>query len=127
MEDISTLHPSMQILLKLWEIYIDRADPLMKILHLPTFWTSLTNTLHNPHHVSKSLQALIFAFYLIVISSLEEGECLSLLGESKPDIFCRYKHAARKALMNAGFLHTSSPTTLRAYILFIVSYQTRIS
>lgn len=120
-EDFSSLHPSSQTLFKIWEIYVDRADPLMKLLHLPTFWVSLTNALHDPHHISKSLQALIFAFYLVTISSLEEDECLRLLGGTKPDVFGRYKRTARKALIDAGFLHTSSPTTLRAYSLFIVS------
>ncbi|KAE9372518.1 putative fungal-specific transcription factor [Stipitochalara longipes BDJ] len=120
-ENLASLHPSVKILSKLWDAYIDRADPLMKVLHLPTFWTSLTNALHHPHHVSKSLQALLFAFYLVTISSLEEGECQSLFGGPKPAIFAQYKRAARKALINAGFLHTSSPTTLRAYALFIMA------
>jgi hypothetical protein len=124
-EDLASLHPSIQILPKLWDIYVDRADPLMKLLHLPTFWTSLTNALHHPQHISKSLQALLFAFYLATISSLEEDECQNLLGGLKSITFTRYKRAARQALINAGFLHTSGPMTLRAYSIFIVSYKSR--
>jgi hypothetical protein len=124
-EDLASLHPSFQILPKLWAIYVDRADPLMKLLHLPTFWTSLTNALQHPQHVSKSLQALVFAFYLATISSLEEDECQSLLGGPKSITVTRYKRAARQALINAGFLQTSSPITLRAYAIFIVSCRSR--
>jgi hypothetical protein len=124
-EDLASLHPSIQILPKLWDIYVDRADPLMKLLHLPTFWTSLMNALRTPQHIPKSLQALIFAFYLATISSLEDDECQSLLGGPKSIIFTRFKRAARQALINAGFLHTSSPTTLRAYAIFIVSHKSR--
>jgi hypothetical protein len=79
------------------------------------------SALRTPQHISKSLQALIFAFYLATISSLEEGECQSLLGGLKSVTFTRYKLAARQALISAGFLHTSSPVTLRAYAVFIVS------
>jgi hypothetical protein len=111
----------MQILTKMWDIYVDRVDPLIKLLHLPTFWTTLTDALHHPQRISKSLQAQIFAFYLATISSLEEDECQNLFGGPKSIIFARYKRAARQALINAGFLHTSSPMTLRAYSIFIVS------
>jgi hypothetical protein len=124
-EDLASLHPSIQMLPKLWDIYVDRADPLMKLLHLPTFWSSLTNALQHPQQISKSLQALLFAFYLATISSLEEDECQSLLGGPKSITFTRYKRAARQALINAGFLHTSSPMTLQAYAIFIVSHKHR--
>ncbi|OCK77075.1 C6 transcription factor [Lepidopterella palustris CBS 459.81] len=120
-EDFACFHPPVQILSKLWDIYVDRADPMMKLLHLPTFWSSLMNALHHPQHISRSLMAVIFAFYLTTISSLEEDECQSLLGGPKSITFMRYKLAARQALTNAGFLHTSSPMTLRAYAMFLMA------
>jgi hypothetical protein len=105
----------------MWDIYIDRVDPLMKLLHLPTFWSALTGALQNPHDISKSLEAAIFAFYLATIASLEDNECHCLLGEQKSIISARYKLAARQALVNARFLGTSSLVTLQAYVIFLVS------
>lgn len=124
-ESLTSLHPPYHILLKLWDIYVDRVDPLMKILHLPTFWSSLMNVLQHPQDISKSLEALICAFYLAIITSLEEDECRGLLGGQKSVIFARYERAARRALRTAGFLHTSSPMTLRAYVMFLVSCNSR--
>ncbi|KAA8641991.1 putative C6 transcription factor [Aspergillus tanneri] len=112
------LHPSSQILLKLKEIYIDRVDPLMKILHLPTFWMALINRRQEKH--SRSLEATIFAFYLATISSLKDEECQNLFQTGKFVLYSRYRQATRQALVNAGFLSTSSLLTLQAYALYMM-------
>lgn len=119
-ESLKSLHPSYQILPRLKEIYADRVDPWIKILHLPSFWSVLADGLRHPHDIPKSLEAAIFAFYLATVSSLSEDECEEVFGMQKTIIYPRYRAATRQALVNAGFLSTSSPMTLRAYSLFIV-------
>jgi hypothetical protein len=120
-EDLTRLHLDFQILPRLREIYVDRVDPLMKILHLPTFWTALTNGRRHPQNLSQSLEAEVFVFYLATISTLKEDECQDLFGVQKSVMVSRYRLAARQALVTAGFLSTSSPMTLRAYAIFMVS------
>ncbi|OTA56698.1 C6 transcription factor [Hypoxylon sp. EC38] len=119
-ENLAGLHPSSQILPKLKEIYADRVDPMMKILHLPTFWAALTDGLRHPQEMSKSLEAEVFAFYLAAINALTDDECRNLFGLQKSVMYSRYRLAARQALMNAGFLSTSSIMTLRAYAMFLM-------
>ncbi|KAI1778402.1 putative C6 transcription factor [Hypoxylon cercidicola] len=119
-QDLRSLHPPFQILPKLRDIYVDRVDPMIKILHVPTFWTTLTDGLRHPHKLSRSLEAEIFAFYLATISSLKEDECQNLFAASKSVLYSRYRLATRQALINAGFLSTSNPATLRAYAIFIM-------
>jgi hypothetical protein len=111
----------MNILQKMWQVYLDRIDAAAKLMHLPTFWSQLTTAIREPHDTSKSLEAIIFAFYLVVCRSLEEDECLSLLGEQKSTILPRYKLAAHQALIKANFLNTSSLMTLQAFLLYFVS------
>ncbi|KAI1453330.1 C6 transcription factor [Annulohypoxylon moriforme] len=118
--NLAELHPPAQILPKLKEIYLDRTDPLMKVLHIPTFWSSLTNGLRSPRDMPKSLEALIFAFYLAAVNALKGDECQNLFGAPQPVTYTRYRLAARQALLNAGFLSTSSPMTLRAYAMFMM-------
>lgn len=121
-EDLTAyLHVPFHILQRLFDKYRDRVDPLLKLLHLPTFWSELTNALENPHEMTKSLEALIFSFYLVAILSLEDDECYSLLGEEKPVIAARYSNSVRQALINADFLRSSSLLTLQAYVMFLVS------
>jgi hypothetical protein len=120
-ENLSSLHPSFQTLPRLREIYADRVDPWIKILHLPTFWAVLTEGLQHPYDMPKSLEAAIFAFYLATVSALSEDECQEVFGTQKAVMYSCYRSATRQALVNAGFLSTSSPMTLRAYSLFTVS------
>ncbi|KAH8646122.1 putative fungal-specific transcription factor [Xylariales sp. PMI_506] len=119
-EDLASLHPPDHIIAKMKEVYADRIDPLLKILHLPTFWPMLTGAAHDPYNLPKSLEALVFNFYLASISCLEDGECQSALGAPRALLYLRYRTAARQALVGAGFMSTSSPTTLQAYVMFMV-------
>ena len=47
-------------------------------------------------------------------------------GGQKLIIFARHERAARRALRTAGFPHTSNPMTLRAYVMFLVSCNSRL-
>jgi hypothetical protein len=102
-------------------VFIDRVDPLMKLLHVPSFGPAMKDAVQNPKQMSKSLEALIFAFYLVTTASMEDSECAALLGNQKAIIAPRYEAAARQALINADFVRTSSLKTLQAYTMFLVS------
>ncbi|PTB70155.1 hypothetical protein BBK36DRAFT_1173378 [Trichoderma citrinoviride] len=114
------LHPSMPLLSKIRDIYKDRVDPMMKILHLPTFWVAMTNALQRPLEMPKSLQSLVFAFYLATISSLKEEEAKNLFGAPLSVIVKHYRIATRQALINARFLSTSNIMTLQAFSIFTI-------
>ncbi|KIW92326.1 uncharacterized protein Z519_07310 [Cladophialophora bantiana CBS 173.52] len=116
--------PSIQVLLKMKEIYVDRIDPVMKILHIPTFWASLTSALPRPQEIPNSLKAAMFGFCLATVSALDDDECQSLLEGPRAVMLARYRTIARQALVNAGFLHTSNPTTLQAFSLFLIGVRT---
>jgi hypothetical protein len=118
--DLSSFHPQFQVLQNLQTYFLDRVDPITKILHFPTFWTSLSNGIANPKDIPKSLESLIFVFYFVTVSSLDIDECLSLFGEQRSIVSARYKFASHQALMNARFLKSSNLTTLQAFSLFLV-------
>lgn len=120
-EHLPLLHPSPEITQRLKDVFVDRVDALMKIIHLPTFWDLLAKTQENPFKVQKSAQALVFAFYLATITSLDEHECQAVFGTESSIIVARYRSAARKALLDAAVLSTTSFTTLSAYAIFLVS------
>lgn len=118
--NLANLHIPISIFPAFQERFIDRIDPLMKILHLPTFWTSLANVIQNPHGISKSLEALVFAFYLVTISTYDDSMCVKLLGADFLTCFGQYRAAARQALIKAEFTSTSCIETLQAYAMFMV-------
>lgn len=119
--DLTPFYPSLSVLTKLKDVYVDTIDAIMKILHIPSFWTSLQNALNNPSRMSKSMEALMFTFCFATVSTLEEDDCQKILGGPRSTMMAQHRVLARHALVNAGFLHTCSPTTLQAFLLFIVS------
>ncbi|KAH0497613.1 hypothetical protein TgHK011_004906 [Trichoderma gracile] len=119
-ESLVKLHLPTPLLSKLRDIYNDRVDPMMKILHLPTFWVTMTNALQRPLEMPKSLQALIFAFYLVAISSFTEEEAQNLFEMPLSVIVKRYRVATRQALVHARFLSTSNVMTLQAFSIFTI-------
>jgi hypothetical protein len=122
MEHLSNLHFPFHILQQMWEVYTERVDPVMKILHLPTFWSTLSTAIQNPHNISPSLEALIFAFYFVTITSLQDSELQSIHRERKSVVSSRYRIAARQALINAEFLKSTNLMTLQAYVIFLVGW-----
>ncbi|KAI1388153.1 putative C6 transcription factor [Hypoxylon trugodes] len=123
-ESLESLHPPFEVVEKLKDIYVDRVDPLIKILHIPTFWTALTNGLQHLQNIPRSLEAAIFAFYLSAITTMNEQECQSSFGIEASLAHSRYRIATRQALENARLLSTSSPMTLQAYSLFMMCVRT---
>lgn len=112
--------PNQQLLSRLKSVFLDRGDPLLKVFHIPTFWTSLDNALHSPRQVSKGLEAVMLAWCFANVSILEDGECVSLLGAERRELFSHFQVATQRALAKAGFLHTSDLDTLRAYMCYLV-------
>ncbi|KAK6447179.1 hypothetical protein FP744_10003429 [Trichoderma asperellum] len=118
--DLTKYHLPLPLISKLKEFFLDRVDPMMKFLHLPTFWAALANELPNPDRIPKSLEALIFAFYLVSICSLKEDEAQELFGVELQVLLYRYRVATRQALVNARFLSTANLMTLQAFSIFII-------
>lgn len=116
--------PSLQLLSRLKTVFIDRGDPLLKVFHIPTFWDSLTGALESPRQTSKGLEAAMLAWCFATVSILEDGECVSLLGAERRQLFSHFRIATQRALAKAGFLHTSDLDTLRAYMCYLVRRKT---
>lgn len=118
--NLSTLHLPTHTAGTLLDIYVQRVDPIVKILHIPTFQSTLTAALQSPRDMTKSVEAIIFSFYLASMSSLNEIEFENVLGQQKTILIPKYKAATHNALTNADFMSTSSLPILQAYVMFLV-------
>ena len=67
------------------------------------------------------MEALMFAIYAAAVSSLDNDECVSTMGESRSVLLTRYSTATQQALIRAQYLKTSDLVVLQAYTLFLVS------
>lgn len=60
--DISTLHPESVQIFRLWQLYLDNVDPLLKVTHTPTLQGRIIEAASNISNIKPSLEALMFRY-----------------------------------------------------------------
>ena len=70
--------------------------------------------------ISKSTEALMFAIYLISVTSMNDQDCTKVLGQSRPAMLAKYSDATQQALVNSEFLKSTSLVVLQALTLYLV-------
>lgn len=120
-EDLGLLHPSPVHIFRLWQIFLDRINPLSKILHAPTMQQRILEASSDLENVPESLEVLMFSIYYFAATALVPGESMALFGEDQESMEMRYKHGFQQALVNAGYLRSSDILTLQAFVLYLVS------
>jgi hypothetical protein len=104
----------------LWRIYSSNVDPVLKIVHKPTFERSLAKAKYNLDGLSRGMEALMFAMYFAAVNSLKPDECRVTLQEEKSTLHNKYRFAVEQALARAGFLDTRELIILQAFVIFLV-------
>lgn len=120
--DLSNLHPSAGKILKLWQIYLENVNPLLKVTHTPTLQASFIDAASDVTSISPALEALMFSIYGIAVQSLSNEDCASQLGGSKKDFMETYLFGCHQALTNCRVLQSSDRNCLTALYLYLVSF-----
>ncbi|KAI5456481.1 hypothetical protein BGZ63DRAFT_429127 [Mariannaea sp. PMI_226] len=120
--DLSTLQPQPAHIFRLWQIYLDNVNPLLKVTHTPTLQSRVIQAMSDVTKIDASLEALMFGIYCMSILSLPESECQSIFGFSKDHLLARYQFACQQALLNHGYLRSNNLDSLTALYLYLVSF-----
>ncbi|KAI0193256.1 fungal-specific transcription factor domain-containing protein [Xylaria flabelliformis] len=112
-------HPSVELSMKLFQLFNDNVLPVVRIFHSPTlirlFWSAVVA----PDSIDKETEALIFAIYYSAVISIDPNQCANIVGTSRSVAVDRYKFAAEQALARANFLNTKSTLLLQAAVLYV--------
>lgn len=119
--DLMALHPNSLIIFRLWQLFLDNVNPLIKLLHAPTTQRRLLDTISHLEHMSKEWEALMFAIYLLAIQSISANECQLTMGESKSTLVRRYHSAVRSALLRANFTSSKDILLVQAFTLYLLA------
>jgi hypothetical protein len=118
--DMLSLHPVPQQIGAYWQAFKENVDPLVKVLHVPTFERTIAASASNLANLPRGLEALLFTIYYGAVTSLSGEDCLAQFGESKPVLLARYRFAIEQALARANFLITEEIIVLQALVLFLM-------
>lgn len=118
--DMRALHPTPEVARQFWEAYKDSVEPLVKVLHIPTFEPTFNDALTYPEKVSKGLESLLFAIYYGAVTSTTTEECLRNWGEDRTSLLNRYRFALEQALARANFMYCDEIVILQAFVIFLI-------
>ncbi|KAJ6190948.1 C6 zinc finger domain protein [Penicillium mononematosum] len=120
-DDLSASHPTQVQIFRLWQIYLDNVNPLLKVTHTPTLQTRIIDAVGDIANVNPTLEALMFSIYCVSILSLTEDQCSALFGFPKKDLLTGYQSACQHSLRSCGILRSSDRECLTALYLYLVS------
>ena len=119
-KDLADLHPSPLHIFRLWQIFLDNVNPLVKIIHAPTVQQQILDASADLGRVSENTEALMFGVYCMSIASTTTEDCKAFFGKDRDLLLAQYHAGARKALTNAGLLRSSDLVVLQAFTLYLV-------
>ena len=118
--DLSTLRPEPVQIFRLWQIYLDNVNPLLKVTHTPSLQGRIIEAASDVTNISPTLEALMFSIFCISILSLTTEDCQNVFGSSKEDLLVRYQSGCQQALWSCEFLRSSDRDCLTAMYLYLV-------
>lgn len=117
---MENLWPEAAHIFRLWQIYLDRVNPLTKIIHVPSLQPFVANAASGSQNVPMNVEALLFSIFVMAAVSLTPDECRGLLGYSREEALQRFSRGARLRLVGVGFLKSHDLTTLQALVIYLV-------
>jgi hypothetical protein len=118
--DLAALHPNQIHIFKIWQLYLENFNPLLKVTHTPTLQPRIIDAASDVANIESPLEALMFSIYCVAIFSLDQTECQKIFAESRETLLSRYQLGAREALLNCAFLRTDNRECLTALHLYLV-------
>lgn len=119
--DLSALHPSQVHIFRLWQIYLDNVNPLLKVTHTPTLQPRIIDAAGSVASINPTMTALMFAIYCVATASLLDEECQALFGSSRWDLLRSYQFGCQQALLNCSMVRSTCRDSLTALYLYLVS------
>jgi hypothetical protein len=119
--DLAPLHPDQGKIFRLWQIYLDNVNPLLKVTHAPTLQSRIIDAVGDLSNISAPLEALLFGIYCVAVLSISDEQCRTLFGSPRKGVLSGYQFACRQALVNCNILQTSDHDALTALFLNLVS------
>lgn len=121
--DFTALHPPDHVqVFKLWQVYLENVDPLLKVTHTPTLQVRLIDATGNLRDIEPELEALMFGIYCVAVMSLTDMECLDMFASGRGGLLQRYRFGCQQALLKCGFLGSDDRDCLTALFLYLVRH-----
>ncbi|KAK1498303.1 fungal specific transcription factor domain-containing protein [Colletotrichum tamarilloi] len=116
--------PSSPNIIILWRVFLDRVNPVTKILHIPTFQANIADAVSNFHAIPPVTQGLLFSLFLAASGSLSQKEHWDMLHWSKKDASTVLSRGFKTAMARYNYLKRFNEDTIRSLIFYSLHQRT---
>ncbi|KAI9720555.1 MAG: hypothetical protein M1828_005639 [Chrysothrix sp. TS-e1954] len=121
--NLSALHPPQVHIFRLWQIYLDNVNPLLKVTHTPILQSRIIDAASDVANMDPIAEALLFGVYCVAIMSLGDDDSQRTFGMPRKHLLTGYQFGCRQALLNCEVLKTCDRECLTALFLYLVSFR----
>lgn len=114
-------HPNQAQIFRLWQVYLDNVNPLLKVTHTPTLQPRIIDAASDIGSVNPAFDALLFSIYAVSVMSLSEDECQASFHIPRDVLLSRYQVACKQALLKCAPWRSNDRDCLTALYLYLVS------
>lgn len=119
-KSIEELQPDPVHVFRLWQLFVERVNPLSKIIHVPSVQPYVMDAATSIQNIPVNYQALLFSIFTMGVVSLTEIESMQLLGISRDEAIRRFTMGTKVALQKFNFLKNFDMVALQALMLYLV-------
>ncbi|KAK2612678.1 hypothetical protein QQS21_001295 [Conoideocrella luteorostrata] len=112
--------------IKLWQYFLERVNPLSKIIHVPTLEPYVMRAAVGMHMIPFEYQALIYSICSMAVVAMSEQESVNLFGFSRDSMLRQFNINTKRALMKYRHLDNYSMVTLQALLFYLHSFEDKV-
>jgi hypothetical protein len=112
-------HPPIHRIFEYWQLFVERVDPVLKLIHCLSFAKSLVSVIDHPQAAGPMIEPLLFSIYHISVASCSAREARKRFGEDRTALMQQYGRMIEATLADNYAMPTLE--SLQALILYIVS------
>ncbi|KAJ5115917.1 hypothetical protein N7456_000265 [Penicillium angulare] len=107
-------------ILSLWQIFLQRVDPVLKIIHVPTVQQKIVDVVTGRHPASVEVEALIGSICYSAVITASVEECQRYFTKDREELLNGYRIAVANSLQSANHLTSTDMIPLQAFVISIV-------
>lgn len=118
--NLCDVYPEPVHVFRLWQIFLERVNPVCKVIHVPSVQPHVVEAASGTWHVPPNYKPLLFSIFTMGVVALSEVECRQTLGMPRETALKKFSAGTRAALMEVNFMSTYDLCILQALVLYLV-------
>ncbi|EEA19234.1 hypothetical protein TMatcc_010209 [Talaromyces marneffei ATCC 18224] len=125
--NLSTLYPTKMQATRLWHVWLNNVNPIVRLLHIPTTQPLFFAAVNNPTQTSADFSALIFSIYFAAVTSIDDSETYLILGQDRQSALNAYQCGLELSLHMADFLDYPTIASIQAMSMYLMCHRSHNS